>query len=277
MMKQQFYINLFILLCAISLKSQNWYSGFGLGYSLGAVPQNITSHVTIDQSQSSYETVKGSFGKGLNANGYLGYWLQDKIGLELGLSYLESGHFNGSYTKDTVFKQSVSVSARMLRVLPAIRAWLHKGEKKNGVYLKLGTAIRIIGNITSETRYVDIQNNTTTLSEMKFSKGFSSGFTGGVGFTHQMTTRLSLFGELTFISQSWAPKNGDMTEYSVNGVDQMDVLFPRQKHIHFKDNYVTPNTSLSNYKPNEQLKQYHNFSSIGLSIGIQFALMNKKE
>lgn len=277
MMKLPVYISFSILLHAISLKSQNWYSGFGLGYSLGSAPQNITSHITIDQSQSSYETVKGSFGKGLNANGYLGYCLRDKIGLELELSYLEGNHFSGSYTKDAVFKQSVSVSARMLRVLPGIRVWLHNGDVKNGVYLKLGAALRILGTITSETEHLDIQNNTTTRSEMKFTKGFSFGFTGGVGFTHRMTTRLSLFGELSFIAQSWAPKNGDMTEYSVNGVDQMDVLFPRQKHIHFKDNYVAPNTALSNYKPNEQLKQYHNFSSIGLSIGMQFTIGKKKE
>jgi hypothetical protein len=255
---------------------QNWYSGINGGYSFGLPSQNITSNINIGSNQTSNSVVKGSFGQGASIDAYLGYWLKNHIGIELGLSYLQSSSFKGSYSQDTVFKQDLTISANMLRAAPALRLTLGEEDSKTNLFLKVGFVTRLAGKITNETTVFDIQSNTTTISETKYSKGFSFGAMAGIGFCYKIKPQLKIFSELSFISQSWAPKNGDVVKYTVNGVDQMDVLNSGNKHIHFVDSYNAVNTAQSTSVPSQELKQYHNFSSVGLKLGVLFAFGKKK-
>jgi hypothetical protein len=74
------------------------------------------------------------------------------------------------------------------------------------------------------------------------------------------------------MSQSWGPKNGDVTKYTINGIDQSSFLDIGQKHVHFEDNYVLDNTKQSTSVPSQQLRQYYNFSGLGAKIGIQITM-----
>jgi hypothetical protein len=273
--KIKIYILILFSYKGFLLLGQNWYTGVDAGYSFGLASQNITSNISIGRTQSSNTLIKGSFGKGINLNGYMGYLLKHNMSCEVGLSYLNGANFKGRSSKDSVFTQDLSISGNMLRISPCIKISSDDKEKKTRVYLKVGFVARLAGKITVESKFFEIQSNTETFSETKFSKGLSLGATATAGFDRLLTERTKLFADVFFIAQSWAPKNGDIIKYSVNGVDQLDVLNPVQKHIQFNNNYTTTTNAQSTFQPSQQLKQYHNFSSIGFKIGLQVVLGKK--
>ena len=155
----------------------------------------------------------------------------------------------------------------MFRIAPGIR--LSIGEGKARLYAKIGFAVRVFGKITiQDTRY-DIRNNITTEIEWKFSHGLSLGLTAALGGTKKINDKFSVFGELGMVNQSWAPEKGKVTKYEINGIDQIENLYPYQKNIDFSNNYTTTNNNpAAGYSHRQQLKQYFPFSSFGINIGI---------
>jgi len=259
-----------------SLISQTLYGGIDFGYASSLASQNIASNINIGITQTSNAIVKGSFGKGLNLNIFAGYNLTKQICLELGVSYLHGSKFTGAYIKDTVFKQNYSLSTTMLRLSPSIR--IETGEGKTKMYLKAGVLIRLAGNIKSENTFYDYTSNTTTVSEWKYARGFSLGALAAVGCQRQINNKINVFSELFINVQSWAPKNGDVIKYTINEVSSLETLNFSQKSIHYVNSYTVANGKASGFLPSEQLKQYHSFNSIGLKIGIYFAIgKNKKD
>ena len=275
-MKIRILITFTILQKSLLFFGQNWYAGIDGGYSLGMASQNITTNIKIGLTETTNANVKGSFGRGLNMNTILGYNITNQISCELGISYLKGFSFKGSYFKDSVFSQDIVISGNMLRVMPALKITSGGESKRTRMYLKVGMVARLAGKITVENSYFDIPNNTTTISETKYTKGLSLGTIASAGFFHRISNKIKIFGELFFIAQSWGPKNSDITKYSINGVDQLKVLGFGQKSVHYTNNYKSTTTAQSTYIPSQQLRQYHNFSSIGINVGIQFAFRKKE-
>ena len=260
---------------AFKVIPQKIYSTFDFGYNLGLANQNITSNININNSQASNTLVKGSFGSGLNLSATTGYLYKPNFSFELGLSYSQSQSFDGNYTKDTSFSQQIKIKANMLRFMPGIRIAL--GEGRNKMFVKIGAAFRLAGQANLTNIYIDEQSHNTTVSEWKYFKGFSLGAYSGIGFTHKISEKISFYGDALIIVQSWSPKYGDVTKYSINGTNMVETLLPGQQHIHFVDQYTVTNGSYSNYAAKEQLKQYYSFSSLGLKIGIIYYFTTKNE
>jgi len=256
------------------LEAQKFYAGINAGYNFGIASQNLSSNVNTTAGQTSNAVVKGSFGNGLNAGCFGGYWLNSNIGFELQASYTLSRDFKANYVNEGIYTQKTDLTATMLKVLPCIIITV--GDKKIRPYVKMGMAFRVAGNITSTVNYYDVQLASTTITETKYTKGFSLGMFSALGASKKLNEKFTFFMEALINVQSWAPNNGDITKYTINGVDMTSNLNVNQRNIQFNNSYVFDKSAYTQWKPRQELKQYQPFSSIGINVGVYYSFIKKK-
>ncbi len=258
----------------INVRAQGLFINIDGGYGMSSASQNIAVNFNGSPVDQTTEMIKGSFGRGVNLGGKIGYMLNPNIGAEIGVSYLLGSTYKNSYEKQLVYTENVSTSARMLRLTPGLR--FSVGDKKLKPYIGLGMVIGVGAKITTKDTYLDQQSNTTTENSWKYSGGVSMGVSAGLGINYSISDRIGVFAEIRAISQSWAAKKGERTNYTVNGTDMLSNLTTSQKEINYGNSYVISSTMPSNSaEPDKQIKNYKAFSSVGFNLGISFSFIKK--
>lgn len=260
------------IVLSASTFAQGLYFGLNAGYAGSLASQTLAENFSGTSSSLSYETVKGSLGKGINIGLTAGYMLNSNLGMELGISDLMGGSFENTSKKELVYDNKYTMKGKMIRVVPGIRLTAGDGNMKP--YLRLGLVLGLGGKITIEGNETDIQNNNeVTKSTWEYTGGMSVGAASALGLNFKLSDKLSLNGEFAFIGQSWAPKKGTLTSYTVAGVDQLSQLTTSQKEIDFTDSYSVSSTNPpSSSQPSQSIKQYYPFSSWGINVGIHITL-----
>lgn len=282
------FIALFVLKTNYS-DAQGFYLRLGGGYSLPSGSQNIgvdqvsttTSTSTSSTTTRDYKLVKGSLGRGSNAGITLGQMFTTKIGAELSINYLLGGKYKTSY-KSTSSSNNVSnydfeISAKTLRITPGVK--LSTGSDKSNAYARAGIVIGLAGKLKTLETDINLNAPGTEITEREFKGGAGIGFMGALGGEFLLGRTCSIFTELCFISQSWAPTKSKITKYTVNGVDRLGTLTTLQKEEEYSNSYTY--TSSNNFpdqnQPSKGLKTYLPMSSIGLNVGLHLMFGIKKE
>jgi len=223
--------------------------------------------------------VKVSLGKGLNFGLNLGYMFNGNIGIDLQCSYL-LGDETTSESKDNYTflninfydYEKISIKSQMFRVNPSII--IASGFDKLDPYAKFGVILGF-GSITLNYLYEEYENNQLQDKEVvkwKMDGGMAFGISSALGLMYHISDLISVYGELNLVGMSYAPKKGKMTEYTINGADQLPGLTTDDKEIDFVDDitydYDNPPSSA---EPMKELKFYFPYSSIGLNIGVRFS------
>jgi outer membrane protein W len=283
--KFQSTVVIFIVLFVVQVYSQGAYVNLGAGYGFPAAPYLMADNSTYHSYEIGYtvdeEIIKGSgsFGKGLQAGAIIGYMFNPNIGAELGISYLlgnkiesknESINENSTYYHS--YKNESKVTGKMLRFTPALKITVGNGNIKP--YMKTGLVIGVAGKIksTSKSTNSDDFTSETIESEMDLNGGISLGFAGALGADFMLSDNIGIFAEMGIITQSWAPKKGEYTKYSVDGVDKLNDFTTFDKEIEFIESYsfYTENTDYDS--PRQELKTYFPFSSVGVNVGVKITL-----
>lgn len=219
-----------------------------------------------------WEVVNVNLGKGFNFGGTVGYMFNDRFGAELEVDYTLGAktETNVKNLSGNYFNQSIS--SKMLQFKPAFV--LSAGYSKLNPYVKLGGIVGL-GKIKQE-----VQNKSgADLNEVEAEAkgGVAFGFHAGIGLSYGITSKLSLFGEVTMNSLSYAPKEGKLTKYTVNGVDELPTLNTSQKEY----DYIEGNPYLLAFgggatidptKPLRSPKTSYNYNTIGVNIGVKYSL-----
>lgn len=277
---------MFINLFSITAYSQ-FYINVGGGYNLGIANQtllNIANQTLLINYESTdniqkIENVKTSLGKGLNFGLNLGYMFNGNIGIDLQCSYLLGDETSGEYKDNyTYFNTNyydfgkISLKSQMFRVNPSII--IASGFDKLDPYAKFGVILGF-GSITLNYLYEEYENNQLQDKEVvkwKMDGGMAFGISSALGLMYHISDLISVYGELNLVGMSYAPKKGVMTEYTINGTDQLPGLTTDDKEIDFVDDitydYDNPPSSA---EPMKELKFYFPYSSIGLNIGVRFS------
>ncbi len=278
-MKKQIFKSLAIIVAisffAISAKSQNIYFKVGGGYSLGNASLFSENKKTTPTTYNS-EIVKINCGKGLNFQGAGGFMVNKNIGIELGLSYLIGGKTETTYYAEssTEIDNAIEILySRMLLINPA----LVRTSSFYGIntYARVGLLVGI-GSVYSETdeTYTWKPTSTVTKTFEKFKKngGVALGFNSAFGVLYDINKQLSVFSEININNIGYAPTKGEVVEYTVNGADKLGDLTTSQKETeYFNELDQNPNSGGSS-SPTKALKQKYPFSSVGVNVGIRFAL-----
>lgn len=272
MKKSYFKMGLMVFaasLFANNLFAQGAYLNINAGYGLNMSSQNLDYldfYNSTSGSNSSYtvEQVNVSLGKGLIIGGTLGYMLNKNIAAELGISYLSGGK---SQAKDTYSggRTDYTLSSKTLRINPTIV--IYSGFEKINPYAKFGF---IIGSGSIMYEYNDYDDGDIELTKMKFNGGLAFGANAGVGALFSLNDNMSFFGEINMVNLSYAPTEGEVTEASYNGVDELPEMTTREKRMEFVDSYTYNSSSQpSDSQPNKELKQKLPFGSFGISFGLR--------
>jgi hypothetical protein len=251
----------------------------GGGYNLGIATQSLFSNYESTDNIQKIENVKTSLGKGLDFGLNLGYMFNGNIGIDLQCSYLlgdeTTGEFKDNYTffsSNYYDYEKISIKSQMFRVNPSII--IASGFDKLDPYAKFGVILGF-GSITLNYLYEEYENNQLEDKEVvkwKMDGGMAFGISSALGLMYHISDLISVYGELNLVGMSYAPKKGVMTEYTINGTDQLPGLSTDDKEIDFVDDitydYDNPPSSA---EPMKELKFYFPYSSIGLNIGVRFS------
>jgi len=267
--------SLALILATISTQAQTEkgaYAQFNFGYNQGingkdtgaAYIYSLYNFTEVNATTKKTELANVGLGKGIHIGADFGYMFNKNVGAELGISYLLGGKISTSQTYLSGNYGNQETSSKMLQIKPTLV--LAAGFEKINPYAKIGVVIGS-GKITTEGTG-KIGGNITNYT-YEYSKGTPIGFQGSVGALYKLNSKIGLFGELTFINLSYAPKKGSLTKYTKNGVDQLPGLDVDDKEIVFEDSISTgPNDPNA---PQKLLKEPFSFDSIGLNVGMRYS------
>lgn len=271
-------LGMFISLFSIAAYSQ-FYINVGGGYNLGIANQSLLHNYESTNNIEKMENVTTSLGKGLNFGLNLGYMFNGNIGIDLQCSYLlgdeNAGESKSNYTffsTNYYDYEKISVKNQIIRINPSLI--IASGFDKLDPYAKFGVILGF-GSITLNYLYEEYENNQLQDKEVvkwKMDGGMAFGISSALGLMYHISDLISVYGELNLVGMSYAPKKGVMTEYTINGTDQLPGLTTDDKEIDFVDDitydYDNPPSSA---EPMKELKFYFPYSSIGLNIGVRFS------
>ncbi len=240
-----FYFFLFVFLSS-GLSFSQVYFKIGGGYNLDFNSFNVGTNVTGSTSEDySYEAVNGSFGKGPNIAGAIGYNFSSYLSGELGVVYKLSTEFEENYEFGTA-TQTNTIKGSFLGFAPTLVVNVPVENVKP--FMKFGLLIALPA---TELESVNSNDDTETGT---FGGGVDFGLTGGVGILVPINTQINFIAELDFVSLTWKPDEIEVTDSE--GMTET---------IKFEDEWTSNDE-------NTQGPVFLPFSNVGLNVGIQISL-----
>ena len=164
----------------------------------------------------------------------------------------------------------------MLQLNPSIV--LTAGNEGIAPYAKFGVVIGVAAKInqSTEIKGTNFDGNTVYPSnlsgERELNGGIAIGWSAALGAKYAINETLSLFGEFNLVNLTYAPTKGEMTKFTINGVNELTGGTTRDKEWEFVDEVTTNNSSTPDKtKPTIEAKEYYSFSSIGIQLGLKIA------
>ena len=296
MLKKSIFATLLASSVVFSANAQNFYLKAGIGTNFKAASTSFSTSnqtavdLTINNSDFvSAKDVAGSYGKGFTFNITPGFKFNDYVGVELDYSYLAGSKITVAKTTNNNgnARSSSEQRAKDAMFLAPSLVLTTGGEGKFKPYARFGVILPLGGKIVNEYSLYQKTATTTEVSYKSETKAsFTLGFVGGLGGEFNLNDNLSIYGELVSTSLAVPAKKTTITafEQKVNGnvVVKHSDLKTYQKEI----NYVKELTTASNEndyntktvdqdKPLDQLREYANFASLGIRIGVKYAFGSK--
>jgi len=264
---------LILLVAVIScdVLAQTSYCNVNVGYALPMNAQSL-DHLGFSNNSSmnsvfTYDEEKVSLGSGFNVGASFGHMFTPYLGAELNVSYLFGSQSKAADNYDDYAHTDYTISSNMIRFTPSVI--FTAGLDKINPYARVGV---VIGAGSLLYRSVGYDDGGSFANELKCNGGVAIGINASIGATYTLSDKLSLFGELNMISQSYAPTKGELTEVSRDGVDQLPNYTTQDREVEFVDSYVYdyrnpgPET-----EPRKEAKVYFPYGSIGLNVGLRIS------
>ncbi|HEV7230045.1 MAG TPA: hypothetical protein VGO45_01880 [Bacteroidia bacterium] len=223
-------------------------------------------------SQSTTQVSYSSLGMGPGSGLYAGYMFTKCIGAELDLNALIRSQCtyqgNAVYAGYGFQSELLTFTASMIRIIPTLRLQLN--EDRWHTVSKAGLIIGIPVQAREEEITVD---STGTHDDVYAYKGHLSwGFMGALGVTYDVGAKISIGAELTAMLHSWAPYKLYGISSVFNGVNVNPQSTGGETVYASSYNPSSRTPGNGNYAP----KTYFPFSSLGLTISVQYWLEKKK-
>lgn len=268
------FLSLFFFLSFSSKSfSQGFYFDIGGGYGFNTLASsNIQLAYPLAPDWIPAQIV-GSFGKGINYGGDIGYLFTPNYAFEVGVNELSGSTYTYSQTgPNSPSTIDQSNYGTMFRIIPTFKVTSsdgiiqpfgkvipQNGGNKVDIYFKFGIIVGLINSVHSSQTltYSDATGPKVVTTDITYSGGTSMGYTFRVGLAIKQSDKIFFFVEGALNSQFYIPTEGKRSTYVVNDVDQLSTLPDSQKQTTF--------TSNENYP----------FGSLGVNIGVQYKMENQ--
>jgi hypothetical protein len=237
--------------------AQGLYLTANAGFGLGAGTQVLDLNYSQRGPTGTVDMIFGSFGEGFRFGVSAGYMFNEHIGTELGISYWLGTSFDNS------LRTSVNMATGTRRGLGFVATpsiVLSTTMKPISPYARIGVVLgimRIQGESKSEQPGQTIEIN------YEENGGFAFGYSGALGMVIPTGGAVDIFLEAGFQVFTFSPRQSETTAYTVNGINQLDLL--PQKVFEFKD-------SFSDSEMNSGPAVRRPFSAVGGVMGVRINL-----
>lgn len=282
-----------ILLVGILISTMS-YAQFeisaGTGYAIGSAEMKLGTETTTTSVENTY----GSYGEGVNFQLRGTYFFNEKVGLDLGVGYLNGA--DHTINKTTVPGVDVDAIARG-RAFGATVAVAYKFT--DNFYGRVGALLKVAGKteavVSNKTVFTKEQSDAQGLPEGSYTQTdyvedyhgkFPLGFVGALGYKFPIDNNFSIYVEAEYYGISLKRKDSELQEFNT------DVVLPdgtiAQKSLYSLDNLPPGFVKKTNYvdelrndntDPSKKLSQKVPYSSFGFNVGVtyKFKKSAKKE
>lgn len=267
-----------LLICG-SLHAQDTYLRPYLGYGLG-VPG--TQAYEYEESSVGYtdRSVIVGLARGLRIGAAYGYFFNENMALELNLNYQNnfgqgvesSSSFrdfdnNGnSFTNVTNF--TTTLNSYSISFAPLLHFQMRNQNLKP--FMSIGPNVLLAGLSTTEMAE---GNNTSTEMVTQFNAAISVGVLGNLGVEIPLSEKINLSVGVQYQMGFFSPNSAEVTEYKVNGTDELNSLPTAAKETNFeKEVSELDDEPFDPDQPSTELKTRLDFSAISLVVGIVIPL-----
>ncbi|MGZ4117952.1 MAG: hypothetical protein ACXVPY_10740, partial [Bacteroidia bacterium] len=177
-----------------SSSAQKGYININGGYGFNFASQNIGTDIT----SNSVTITKGTFGKGFNFGGNIGYEIKKNIAIELGVNYITGSNYKLAATSAYYLPETINLKGKMLKLVPAIKIGF--GQRATG-YVRIGLVLGVMNRIIINDDYTD-NNYQRTLTTEVYKKGIAYGLNTALGVQKMTSKNFGFFAEINSTSQS---------------------------------------------------------------------------
>jgi hypothetical protein len=245
-----FLILLVSPLCTTVAPAQTFYFNANVGYGFAS----SSSLMIVKTDNANVQGVYGTLGEGPRVGATAGYMFAQSFGLEVAGIYLLGSEIEASTGQGIA--AALKYSGTGVLINPSFVLSINVGSVQP--YAKFGPAI---GFLNVEER--EIWGNSGTRTTVDFTGGATIGYQGGVGVVFRANRVIQLFAEASLVSMSFGPSKAELTEYSINGVNQLSTLPDRT--ITLEESYPVGANRVS-------IRPRFQFSAVGISAGVRVLL-----
>lgn len=262
------------LFFATALSAQDFYFNPVVGYGINAPGESFT---TGDTSSSSIDNL--NLGGGVNVGVSGGFLFDDIFGIEARLNY--QNNFGYQTVRSTTIQdpssgqqipseQISTFNASSIRLAPLL---FFRMDEDVSPYAKVGPILQYsMLSVVDESPTITVNNNTPTVgtreSETQFNNGISIGALGEAGMMFELDSDIFLNAGIAFSALQVAPNSAEIVRYEVGGQDRLDDLNTSQKETEFVETLDANNAGGGPDEPSQQLKDWLNYSSFSLRVGV---------
>ncbi len=269
-MKKLITLTLFMFLTSATFAQ--FYIRGNVGYNFVAGAQRIGTD-EIEQNDNGYSRtekgVYGSYGSGISIQAAVGGSISGALGYDVAFGYLVGKKYSEmySYTTNGTLQSSNENEAysRSFQFAPSLSFTAGTGHVQP--YTRFGPVVAVTSMNVKTTDY-NIYYGYEIVDEYKMKANLSIGFTCALGVSYELSDKLHLFSEANFISLTYAPKERELTGYTVDGEDRMDDVEPSMRKVKYKDKITYTGEDWSPIQPREKFTM----GSIGIQVGVKFVL-----
>jgi opacity protein-like surface antigen len=244
-MKNYNFIYIFFILFLSSTSSfSQIYVKLGAGYNVDFNSVTIGTNTTISNSGVyNYEAVIGTFGKGINILGALGYNFSSYLAGELGFNYKLPVEFEQTLQAVSSYTARNTITGSFFGFAPSFVISVPLNNVKP--FMKLGLLVAL-----PATEY-EITDSEGNKAKGVFKSGVDFGLTGAAGILIPVSDQISINAEIDFVSFDWKPDEVEVTDTDGN----TEVIKLENEYTSTDENRDGP--------------VFIPFSNLGLNIGIQ--------
>ena len=257
---------------------------------------------------SSTQTTYGSYGQGMNFTLGLGYMFNNYIGIDMGISYLQSAKIKSNERHEIVLKTfgnfyaqtghyfdlNISTSASELALMPSLVVRGAKPGWKVYPYGRLGITLPVFGGLVHDVNIKleeGLEGDTNLLNtlvkdpyylgnetvvKLKTEGTVSVGFNGAIGVAYQPLPYMSVFLEMNGQYLVTRAKESKITQWDADGVSKLEERGKYRTEFVYSDkldktsNNADYNPNYDPNKPKDDFRANGPFNYLGFNVGLVF-------
>ncbi len=249
-----------ILVAALVLSSFGASAQLSIGLKSGYALPVKTNVLGYQMDGNKTTTLYGTYGTGVPVSLEFRYMFTEAVGIQLDASYLFGSAVISNENVTSGMESKSSSVTRQFRLSPQLVLNTH-----TGIYGRFGAVLPLAGNTTQTQTDANGGGPGVASEIVVVAKGKPSfGFIGSVGYQHDLSEKLSLFGEFEFIGLGIKRASTEITKYEVGGTDVLPTLTSDQINATYEDETTAGGTTSQG--------SASSYSSFGLNVGLRFTL-----